>query len=142
MAIAKMPEVWTEERTTAGREAARPPGHSVHPLVIQTAVVASVWFVIAMAISFSGGIEADYLLAVVVGFSVIFFTLVLSLARYAAAHTNGGAPDDSLDEFLDEDVAINTGSVSGKEAMVQVLMLPIALAVGATMIGFIFVVSG
>ncbi len=141
MAVAKMPEAWTEERTAAEREAATP-GHSVHPLVIRAAVVASVWFVIAMAISFSGGIEADYLLAVVIGFSVIFFTLVLSLARYAAAHAPGGAPDDSLDEFLDEDVAINTGSVSGKEALVQVLMLPIALAIGATMIGFIFVVSG
>ena len=141
MAIAKMPEAWNEERTAGEREAATP-GHSVHPLVIRAAVVASVWFVIAMAISFSGGIEADYLLAVVIGFSVIFFTLVLSLARYAAAQATGGAPDDSLDEFLDQDVAINTGSVSGKEALVQVLMLPIALAIGATMIGFIFVVGG
>jgi hypothetical protein len=107
------------------------------------ATVASAWFVIAMAISFSGTIEADYLLAVVVGFSAIFFTLVLSLAAYAAAHTReGGAPDDSFDEFLGEEVAIDRGSISGKEAMVQLLTLPVTLAIGATAIGFVYVISG
>jgi hypothetical protein len=123
-----------------GTEAA---AHSIHPIAIRAATVASVWFVIAMAVSFSGTIEADYLLAVVVGFSVIFFTLVLSLAAYAAAHARGGgAPDDSLDEFLSEEVAIDSGSISGKEAMVQLLTLPVTLAIGATAIGFIFVASG
>jgi hypothetical protein len=116
--------------------------HSVHPLVIRAATVASAWFVIAMAISFSGGIEADYLLAVVVGFSVIFFTLVLGLAAHAATHTRGGgAPDDSFEEFLNEEVAIDRGTISGREATVQLLTLPVTLAIGATAIGFIFVVS-
>jgi hypothetical protein len=96
-----------------------------------------------MAISFSGGIEADYLMGVVVGFSVIFFTLVLSLAAHAAAHTRGGgAPDDRFEEFLAEEVAIDSGTISGREAMVQLLTLPVTLAIGATAIGFIFVVSG
>jgi hypothetical protein len=116
--------------------------HSVHPLVIRAATVASAWFVIAMAISFSGGIEADYLLAVVVGFSVIFFTLVLGLTAHVATHTRGGgAPDDSFKEFLSEQVAIDRGTISGREAMVQLLTLPVTLAIGATAIGFIFVVS-
>ncbi len=116
--------------------------HSVHPLVIRTAMVASAWFVIAMAISFSGGIEADYLLGVVVGFSVIFFTLVLGLASHAAARMRDGRRSESLDEFLSEEIAIDSGSIKGKEAMVQLLTLPVTLAIGATAIGFIFVMSG
>jgi hypothetical protein len=106
-------------------------------------MVASVWFVVAMTISFSGTIEADYLLAVVVGFSVIFFTLVLGLASYAVTHDKGGGPpDDSLGEFLAEEVAIDSGTVSGREVMVQLLTLPVTLVIGATAIGFIFVISG
>jgi hypothetical protein len=133
----------TQPQSTPAHGANVGAGHSVHPFAIGAATVASVWFVIAMAISFSGTIEADYLLAVVVGFSAIFFTLVLSLAAYAAAHSRGGgAPDDGFDEFLGEEVAIDRGSISGREATVQLLTLPVTLAIGATAIGFIFVVSG
>jgi hypothetical protein len=124
----------------------RPPefhssAHSVHPLVIRAALVVTVWFVIAMAISFSGTIEADYLLAVVVGFSVAFFTLVLGLASHAAARAVAEKDADTLGAFLKEEVAIDRGSISGWEATVQILMLPVTLAIGGTIIGFIFVVG-
>jgi hypothetical protein len=119
------------ERKAAG------PGRSVHPLVIRAAVVASVWFVIVMAISFSGTIEGDYLFfGVVVAFSLIFFTLVLGLAAFAA---RGGRPAGPLGDFFHEKVSIKTGSISGREATIQVLMLPVALAIGATIIGAIFI---
>jgi hypothetical protein len=132
----------TQPQSTPARGTSDGAAHGVHPVAIVAATVASVWFVIAMAISFSGTIEADYLLAVVVGFSAIFFTLVLSLAAYAAAHTReGGAPDDSFDEFLGEEVAIDRGSISGREAMVQLLTLPVALALGGTAIGLVFLLS-
>jgi hypothetical protein len=128
-------------RSTSLRDKARKgPDRSISPRVVRAAVVASVWFVIAMVISFSGNVEADYLLAVVAGFSVIFFTLVLSLAGYAATHSQGNGHRDDPRGSPARRVAIGTGSISGKEAMVQVLMLPVALAIGATAIGFIFVV--
>jgi hypothetical protein len=116
------------------------PGQGVHPRVIWAALVIIVWFVIAMAISFSGTIEADYLFAVVVAVSAIFFTLLLGLAGHAAAR--GGKDTSRLADFLRQDVAIDTGSISGWEATIQVLTLPATLALGATIIGFIFVVSG
>jgi hypothetical protein len=125
-----------------GNDAAGP-GRSVHPLVIRAAVVASVWFVIVMAISFSGTTEADYLFfGVTVAFSIIFFTLVLGLAAFAARRARGGGSAAPFGDFLHERVSINTGSVSGKEAMIQVLMLPVALAIGATIIGAIFIALG
>lgn len=131
----------TARKSSGRRSKSRTRVHSVHPLVIRLAVVGAVWFLIVIAISFSGTIEADYLLAVVIGFSVIFFTLVLGLARRAA--NRGGREDDAglLTDFLKEKVAIDRGVITGREATIQILMLPVTLAVGAMILGFIYVIG-
>lgn len=136
MAQAREPRK-VDDQHTQSEAAAR----SVHPSVIRAALVVSVWFVIAMAISFSGTIEADYLLAIVVGFTAVFFTLVLGLAAHAAARSRTGDDAGTLGAFLKEAVEIDRGSISGSEATIQILTLPVALAIGGTIIGFIFVVG-
>jgi hypothetical protein len=113
----------------------------IHPYAIGTALAAAIWFVIAMAISFSGTLESDYLIAVTVGFSVIFFWLLLSTAMRAADYACRALPRFSFRRFLAGEVPINTGKVSGREALVQILVLPITLAIGATVIGTVFVLG-
>jgi hypothetical protein len=113
----------------------------MHPLAIRIATVAAAWFVIAMAISFSGGIETDYLMWVTIVFGIIFFGLTLGIAGRAAREPRWGGRPASFRDFVRGQVAIQTGRVTGSEAMVQLLTLPIVLALGATAIGLVFVLS-
>jgi hypothetical protein len=110
---------------------------AMHPGAVGAALVVAVWFVIVMAISFSLTAETAYLMAVVVAFSIIFFTLTLGIASRGA---RAGNPDakPTFRQFLAGEVGIHTGEVSGREALVQLLTLPITLALGAMAIGMIF----
>lgn len=130
----------TSDFDRTGRVVARP-SHGMHPLAIRAAIVAAAWFVIAMAISFSGTIETDYLMWVTVGFSLIFFGLTLGIASRAAHDRRWEDHPVSFAEWERDDVATGTGRISSREALVQLLTLPIALAIGATAIGLIFVLS-
>jgi hypothetical protein len=130
----------TSDFDRTGRVGARP-SHGMHPLAIRAAMVAAAWFVIAMAISFSGTIETDYLMWVTVGFSVIFFALTLGIAARAAHDPRWEDRPVSFDEWRRNDVATGTGRIASSEALVQLLTLPIGLAIGATAIGLIFVLS-
>lgn len=112
---------------------------SIHPVAVRIAVVAAAWFVVVMAISFSGTIESDYLMAVTIAFSVIFFGLVLGLAARAAGDPRWGGRSTEFRNFVNGKVEIATGIVSGRESLIQLLALPIVLAIGATAIGLIFV---
>lgn len=42
--------------------------------------------------------------------------------------------DRSVREFLDGEVEIATGRITGREAMMQIAMMPVALAIGGTAI--------
>ena len=73
-----------------------------------------------------------------VGFSVIFFGLVLGLAWKVAGDPRWGESPASLEEFAEGNVSVGTGVIAGREAMIQVLMLPVALAFAATAIAVVF----
>lgn len=79
----------------------------------------------------------------IAGFAVIFFTLTLGLASRAARDPRWGGggkepASTSLAEFAKDDVVIATETMSGREALVQMLILPATLAVGMVVIGSIF----
>ncbi len=117
------------------------PTHGVHRTAIALAMVAVAWFVIAMAIAFGGGVEADYVLAIVVLFAVIFFGLTLGIAARNARDPRWSEGPVSFAEFVDDNVATYTGRIAGREAMLELLTLPITLALGATAIGLVFALS-
>ena len=117
----------------------------VHWGVIAIALAAAIWFVLAMVFLYaSGDAGADYLLWIVAGFALVFFGLTLGLARWAAddARWTQRADPRSLSDFVEDNVAIATGVIAAREAMVQLLTLPVVLAVGATLIGIVFLVVG
>ena len=67
----------------------------------------------------------------------------LSLSAHAArdpcwAGKAGRRADRALSGLVDDKVAIATGTVPGRDAMVQVLVLPVTLATGVVVIGLIF----
>jgi hypothetical protein len=116
------------------------PTVGVHWGVIAIALAAAIWFVLAMVVLYASGVAgADYLLWIVAGVALIFFALTLGLARWAADDprwTRSERP--SLSDFVEDNVAIATGVIAAREAMIQLLTLPIVLAVGATAIAIVF----
>ena len=116
---------------------------SVHPAVIALAAGLVVVFLLAITFFLTSDPASDLNLFGVVGFAVIFFTLTLGLASRAARDQRwGGAGErptkQSLADFVEDDIEIATGAISGREALVQILVLPMTLAAGMVVIGLIF----
>jgi hypothetical protein len=111
------------------------PATSVHPVAVAIPVAAFAWFVLAAWIAFAGG-EMSLVLAAVTFVSVMFFGLLAGGGALARNVTQERAHQRSFREFLDGDVDIATGRITGRVALWQIAMAPIALAVGGTiMIG-------
>ncbi len=87
---------------------------------------------------------SSYLLVIVVGFGMIFFGLTLGLARWAARDKRWSPPghQPTFDEFVDDNADTATGIIAGREAALQILTLPVVLALGATAIGVVFWIVG
>jgi hypothetical protein len=108
---------------------------SVHPIAVAIPVAAFAWFVLAAWIAFAGG-EMSLVLAAVTFVSVMFFGLLVGGGALARNVTPERAHQRSFREFLDGDVDIATGPITGRVVLWQIAMAPIALAVGGTiMIG-------
>jgi hypothetical protein len=111
------------------------PATSVHHVAVAIPVAAFAWFVLAAWIAFAGG-EMSLVLAAVTFVSVMFFGLLVGGGAVARNVTPERAHQRSFREFLDGDVDIATGRITGRVALWQIAMMPIALAVGGTiMIG-------
>jgi hypothetical protein len=130
-----VPPVTTEIEPEPGR-----PVVGVHRGAIEIALAASVWFVAAMVVLFAtNNALANLVLAVVAGFALMFFTVTLKLASKAARQERwADTVRTTLSDFVHDNVALETGLIGGREALIEITMLPITLAIGATIIGIIF----
>ncbi len=122
------------------------PLHAVHPAVIGLAASGVVVFLLATGFFYSSDPASDLNLLGVAGFAVIFFTLTLGLAWRTAREPRWGGngtthADESLEDFAEDNVPIATGTISGREAMVQILILPATLAAGMVAIGLIYAIG-
>jgi hypothetical protein len=116
--------------------AARPnslPATSIHPGAIAIALVAAAYFVIACWVTFAGG-EASLVLAVV----SLILAVMFGLLAHGGALSRNVKPDcrlsRSFHEFLNGDVDIETGRITGRAALLQIAAMPIILALGGTLI--------
>jgi hypothetical protein len=117
-----------------------PPKTGVHPVVIKVALSAVVWFLAVTWLDFTGGVEVDLDLAVVTGLFVAFFTLLLLTASMVIDDPRWAQPKATFTDFLNDDVPVDSGTLQGRDVLVQIALLPIALAVGATLIGLIWTI--
>ncbi len=112
---------------------------NVHPVVGEIAIGATIWFVVVVWLSF--GTHGDFLsLAIVTLFFVMFFGLFLLTASYSWHDPRWSLPELSFHDFLKSNVRVDTGTLSGREVLIQVALIPVALALAATAIGFLWVV--
>ena len=113
---------------------------SVHPIVIEIAIGAVMWFLAVMWLDFARGPQVDFELAVVTLFFVMFFTLFLLTASHVWKDARWRLPQTSFKQFLTAQVGTATGTMSGREALIEILTVPVSLALGATFIGLAWVV--
>jgi hypothetical protein len=109
------------------------PATSVHPGAITIALAAAAYFVIACWVTFAGG-EASLVLAVV----TLTLALMLGLLAFGGALSRNLEPHRrstrSFGEFLNGDVDIETGRITGRAALLQIAAMPVILALGGTLI--------
>ena len=101
-------------------------------------MAAAAWFLISMAISFADTLETGYLMAIVIGFGIIFFGLTIGLAMHASGSRTELGSGSSFRKFIHGEVGVYTGRISGREAMLQLTVLPVTLAIGGMAIGLVY----
>ena len=110
----------------------------MHPRAFLWPMLAVAWFLSSMAISFADTLETGYLMAIVVGFAIIFFGLMLGLGIHAGRSERRFGSPSSFRRFLNSEVGVYTGRIRGREAMLQLTVLPVTLALGGTAIGLVY----
>ena len=110
----------------------------VHPAVIKIALSAVAWFLAVAWLDFSGGPEVDLVLAVVTGLFIMFFTLFLLTASMVINDPRWKQPKARFSEFLNDEVPIDGGTMRGRDVLIHVALLPVCLAIAATLIGLVW----
>ena len=111
----------------------------VHPAAIGVALAATLWFIAVTWVSFARGTEVDWDLVVVTLFFIFFFGLFLFTATYALKDTRWRQRDTSFREFLRSEVGTATGPMRGRDVMLEIAVMPLSLALAATLIGVIWI---
>ena len=119
-----------------GRTANQLPDTSVHPVAIAIPLACAAWFVIVNWVAFGGG-EASLVLAIVTLICAMLLGLMVLCAAMSRDMTPERARHRSLRAFLNGPVDIATGTLSGRQALIQIASMPVALALAFTAIALI-----
>jgi len=114
------------------------PGDEFPTTVYRSIVMAFAWMMVAAWLAFGGTSGTDLDLTVATVLFVVFLALPIIMHR-TAANRQGHEPQWAPQRFLSSQVEIATGTISGREAWLEVLLIPIALALAATLIGAAYV---
>jgi hypothetical protein len=113
------------------------PGAEFPAFVYVSVLAAFAWILLASWLAFARGGDAALALAVAIVLGIVFFALPLIVWRVAVAHARPGWKP--AQEFLSAPVETATGPLPGASAWLQVLLIPLALALAATLIGAVAV---
>ena len=115
-------------------------GAEIPTTVYKTIVFAYAWIVVMAWIDFGRSTESTWLASIGAILGVVFFgiPIVLRHTNHALAHRR----KRHLDAFLESDVEIATGRLQGREAYLQIMIIPLCLAVAATLLGLVWVWEG
>jgi hypothetical protein len=113
----------------------RAPGAEFPAAVYLSVIAAFAWIVLASWLAFGAGAEADLGLGIATVLGLVFFALPIIMFKTAARHFS--AERQRLDDFLGAPVDTATGTLTGSQAWLQVLVIPLTLAFAAIAIGAI-----
>jgi hypothetical protein len=114
----------------AGRPVANiPPTNDMHPiavampLIVPAAMIATFWLTLA-------GSELSLIPAV----TTLTVMMIAACGAFAHKVEPNGTRTRTFREFLDGEVEVETGRISGRVAFRQVATIPVAVAIGSTLI--------
>lgn len=113
------------------------PGAELPASVYLSVLMAFAWIMLASWLAFANDTGAALALAVAIVLAIVFFALPVIIRQVAAAHSRGR--QGMTRDFLSTPVETETGSLPGSSAWLQVLLIPLALALAATLIGTTYV---
>jgi len=122
-------------RKTAARVVRKAVHADLHPSVYKLFTASWAALIAVFVATFAESPFTLFMLAVVIGYAIMFFGVPYVMSRVAKPETNVGST--SFADFLHGQVQTLTGPVSSAEALMQVLMVPVCLTLGALAIGFI-----
>ncbi len=114
------------------------PGDEFPPVVYRSVGLAFAWMLAAAWLAFGSASGTDLDLALATVLFTVFLALPVLLYRTARNRLprNGSeGPHPAAKQFLSSRVDIATGTLSGREAWLQVILIPAGLALAATIIG-------
>jgi hypothetical protein len=119
-----------------------PPARATLPRFVYVSILAvSAWMLIAIWAAFGGREHTAFLLVIVTFFAVLFsvlfsFPAIVGRARQRKAREQ----EQGVDEFLATPVDTATERLSGAQAWIQILIVPVSLAIAATMFGIVYLI--
>lgn len=116
------------------RAEAAPAEVVMHPHVYRIALVC--WASLLLIFWVTFWVSSNALFMVVVGtvYAVMFFGVPYEMSRIFPGKRTS---DKSIWQFLEEPFRTRTGTMRGYEALLQVILVPLCLAIGGSLIGFI-----
>ena len=115
------------------------PGDEFPPAVYQSVAIAFGWMMLSAWLAFGGTTGTDLDLAVATVLCAVFLALPIVMHRSASSRLDRSS--QSVGQFLVSRVDTWTGLISGPEAWLQVILIPAGLALAATLIGGVFVLT-
>ena len=82
------------------------------------------------------------MLVIVMLFFAFFIGLFLLTASFSANDPRWPVRETSFRKFLGSDVGVGSGTMRGRDVLIQIALLPVALALAATLIGLAWVIFG
>jgi hypothetical protein len=113
------------------------PGAEFPSFVYVSVVAAFAWIMIASWLAFAQDMDAALSLGIAIVLGIVFFALPI-IIRHIAKVVTRDKPDATGDlpgDFLTTPVDTATGPLTGASAWLQVLLIPLTLALAATLIG-------
>jgi hypothetical protein len=108
---------------------AKPIFFAVHPAIRNIGVGLAAWFLAVCSLGFwNGGYVLNVVLAVCAVLLFMYVAVPVVLGRVGSL----GMPKVSLHDFNEGEFDTYTGLIAGREAAIQILTVPVCLAVGAT----------
>jgi hypothetical protein len=115
------------------------PATNVHSGAVAAALAAYAWFIMIAWIAFGRGYAALDLVVVVL-ISVVLLGLLAGGAMMSRNMTPDRETTRTFAQFVNGRVDIETGRVSGRDALVQIVVMPILLAIGGTVIAAVWII--
>jgi hypothetical protein len=118
----------------AGRPVANiPPTNDMHPIAIAVPLIAPAAMIAAIWLTLAGS-ELSLIPAVTTLTVMMLLGLITACGAFAHKVESNGIRTRSFWEFLNGEVDVETGRISGRVAFRQVATIPIVVAIGSTLI--------